>query len=211
MSSKECNVINYGVGNIGSIVNILNKIGVSARVVDRPEDLPFSGYVVLPGVGAFDTAISKLSSDGWIPGLNKLADRGDPILGICLGMHIMTGSSEEGQLDGLGWIDGRTVSFDAGKLKQSSLRLPHMGWNTIEIQKKNIFFDEHELEERFYFVHSYHVVCDNDKDVLSTTNYGYEFVSSFQKDNIVGVQFHPEKSHRFGYEIFKHFMRDFDS
>lgn len=204
-------VVDYGAGNIGSICNIIHKTGADVDVLSSPEGIANADSIILPGVGAFDNAINKLEEGGWVEPLSKYAmvDR-KPLLGICLGMQLFTRSSQEGVKKGLGFIDADTIRFSEGRMAENQ-RVPHMGWNVADVQKENVLFDPNEPEERFYFVHSYHVVCDSQEDVLTTTNYGYDFVSSFQKDNIVGVQFHPEKSHRFGYEFFKRLVRDFSA
>lgn len=201
-------VVNYGMGNIGSIVNILNRVTPHVSIINSPDEIKMVDRLILPGVGAFDNAMHKLMSGGWADMLSSHAEQGKPVLGICLGMQIMTESSEEGTMEGLGWIKGRAVAFDPNRMNGRH-RIPHMGWNIAVVRKGNVLFDPAELEERFYFLHSYHVICDDEKDVLTTTEHGYPFISTFQKDNIIGVQFHPEKSHRFGLEFFRHFLEDF--
>jgi glutamine amidotransferase len=198
-------IIDYDVGNVGSIHNMLHKIGANSIVSSDPNVISNATHIVLPGVGLFDVAMSKLEALKIIPILEKrvLADK-IPILGICLGMQILTRGSEEGKLPGLGWIDGETIKFrnDAN----CQIRIPHMGWNIAKLAKKSYLFKNVREEQRFYFLHTYHVNLENNQDLLAETFYGYNFASAFQRDNIMGVQFHPEKSHKFGLEFFKNFM-----
>jgi len=204
-------VIDLGLGNIGSVKNIIEKVGGKVSLLSSPEELLSVDKLVFPGVGAYDKTMTQLDEGGWIDLLNKrvIEDKA-PILGICLGMQLFTSGSEEGVRKGLGWISGRTVRFDLDKMN-ASLRIPHMGWNIADIKKESLLYSDAGAEDKYYFVHSYHVVCDDEKDVMTKTNYGYDFVSSFQKENIVGVQFHPEKSHRFGTNLFRNFVEDFKS
>jgi len=202
-------VIDYGSGNIGSICNILRKAGANVNVIQSSELVSDATCIILPGVGAFDNAMNQLESGGWIDPLFHYAKIDNkPLLGICLGMQLLTRCSDEGVKSGLGFINADTIRFSVEKMDYQRT-IPHMGWNSAHVHKKNVLFNRDDPEERFYFVHSYHVVCDNNEDVLATTNYGYEFVSSFQNGNIIGVQFHPEKSHRFGYQFFKSFVEVF--
>lgn len=202
-------IVDCGIGNVSSLTNIIQKVGGDVQIISSPEKIKDAESLILPGVGAFDHAMKILKSDGWIEPLyqHAIIDK-KPILGVCLGMHIMTRNSQEGLSDGLGFIEADTVRFSLDSMVEKRT-IPHMGWNTINAQKKNVFFGLDEPESRFYFVHSYHVVCDNQCDILTTTNYGYKFTSSFQRDNIIGVQFHPEKSHKFGYKFFKQFIEEY--
>ena len=199
-------IIDYGMGNLGSIANMLKKIGTKVLISKDIELIEKADKLILPGIGAFDTGMKNLAQEGLIDVLNKkvIGER-TPILGICLGMQLLTKSSEEGTLPGLGWIDAQTVQFkfDANN---NILKVPHMGWNTTHLNKESPLFNEMFAESRFYFVHSYHVVCNNEHDILTTTHHGYEFASSIQKDNIMGVQFHPEKSHKFGMNLLENFL-----
>jgi glutamine amidotransferase len=197
-------VVDYGMGNVGSILNMLRKIGAPACVASGGDALAKADKIVLPGVGAFDAAMGRLAELDIIPLLNQkvLAEK-TPILGICLGMQLLTTSSEEGTLPGLGWLNARTVRFN---FKASpSLRVPHMGWNEVKPQAVGDLWSSLDEAPRFYFVHSYHLVCDDPADVMGTTQHGYEFVSAVRKDNIRGTQFHPEKSHRFGLQLLQNF------
>lgn len=202
-------IINYGMGNLGSIFNMFKKIGVQAIISSDISDIEKAHKLILPGVGAFDNGITNLRNLGLIPVLaEKVITNKTPILGVCLGMQLFTSNSEEGNLPGLGWIDAKTIRFKFDN-SHSNLKIPHMGWNLIKAKKESNLFSDMYKDARFYFVHSYHVLCNNEEDVLSTTIYGYEFASSVEKGNIVGVQFHPEKSHKFGIKLFKNFVDNF--
>jgi glutamine amidotransferase len=199
-------VLDYGVGNLGSILNMLRKIGASASVSSTPEAIARAEKLILPGVGSFDNGMTNLRSSGLLPTITKkVLEDETPILGICLGMQLLTKSSEEGDSPGLGWIDAKTVRFSFGN-GQSLLKIPHMGWNTIKLSQPSGLFDGFGADARFYFVHSFHVVCKNEEDVLARTVHGYEFASAFRKGNIFGTQFHPEKSHKFGIKLLKNFV-----
>jgi glutamine amidotransferase len=194
-------IVDYGMGNLGSIQNMLRKVGAEATVTADPKTIAASDKLILPGVGAFDRALENLNRLGLVPFLNEqVIDRKKPVLGICLGMQLMTNRSDEGGLPGLGWLDAETLKF--GNIAQ---RVPHMGWNTVDIKREDPLFKEMYDEPRFYFVHSYYVKCHDDSNVLTTTKYGEDFCSSFVKSNIHGVQYHPEKSHKFGMKLLKNF------
>jgi glutamine amidotransferase len=196
-------VVDYGMGNLGSILNMMRKIGAEARIASSPQDVARSGKLILPGVGSFDHGMRNLEASGLRAALEDRVIRGGvPILGICLGMQLMTASSEEGQLPGLGWIDAVTRKFRFG---DPTMKVPHMGWNGVEIRSAEGLFRDMDPEPRFYFVHSYYVECRREADVLATTEYGHPFVSAFQRGNVQGVQFHPEKSHRFGMRLLARF------
>ena len=199
-------VIDYGLGNIGSIENMLKKIGAAVKVTSKIEEIEKAEKLILPGVGAFDSGMRNLEENGLIPVLNrKVIEQKTPILGICLGFQLFTKESEEGSLKGLGWLNARTVKF---KFEGVDVRtkIPHIGWNPVYIKKASPLFDNMPDDPRFCFVHSYHVVCDEKDDILTETDYVYNFVSSAQKNNIFGVQFHPEKSHKFGMSLLKNYM-----
>ncbi len=196
-------IIDYKLGNSKSILNILYKIGYHAKISNDKQDILSATHLILPGVGHFKKGMENLKSLELIEVLNeKVLKEKTPILGICLGMHLMTKFSQEGFINGLGWVDAEVVKFG---LQEKTLKVPHMGWNEVFFNRgSNYSFIENP--PRFYFVHSYYVKCNKVEDVLSISSYGLEFTSSFLKDNIFGVQFHPEKSHKFGMEIFKIFL-----
>lgn len=198
-------VVDYGMGNLGSIVNILRRVGVSATIGTTAEEVQAASKLILPGVGAFDNGMRNLDQLGLLPVLNQLVlQQRVPILGICLGMQLLTRGSEEGDLPGLGWIDAETVRFRFEPHDQ--LKIPHMGWNEICPQQPQHALLGDLQEARFYFVHSYFVRCTSPADVLATTEHGHSFCSAVAKQNIVGTQFHPEKSHRFGMQLFENFV-----
>ncbi|SNB45055.1 imidazole glycerol phosphate synthase subunit HisH [Geobacter sp. DSM 9736] len=201
-------IIDYGMGNLGSIRNMLKKIGAESRISGDPSVVAESDKLILPGVGSFDAGIRNLSNSGLMQVLSeRVTERKVPVLGICLGMQLMTRKSEEGTLPGLGWVDAETVRFSppAG----STLKVPHMGWNTVTAAKESPLFSGAEPEERFYFVHSYYVRCLNREDVLLTAEHGQEFDAGFCCGNVAGVQFHPEKSHKFGMRFLRNFVEVF--
>lgn len=197
-------ILNYGMGNVGSIANMFKKVGARTRLISTADALTDIQALVLPGVGKFDNALQRLRDHNFIEPLNYIAHNEKlPILGICIGMQIMTNRSDEGNFQGLGWIDAETVHLG---LDSKKLRIPHMGWNVAHIEKNSPLFDTRDQnEQRFYFVHSYAVKCNNIDNVLTTSFYGSKFVSAFSQDNIIGVQFHPEKSHKFGMSLFRKF------
>lgn len=194
-------VIDCGIGNIGSILNMLKHVGCQARRIDDPKDLAAAGRIILPGVGAFDAGMHRLQETGFLPVIQEKARDGVPLLGICLGMQILFDSSEEGVLPGLGLIPGRVRRFNAADCP--GLRVPHIGWARATPAPGTALFRGLE-ENRFYFVHSYHAVCDS-AYVAATAWHGYEFPAAVARGNVLGTQFHPEKSHRFGMRILQNF------
>lgn len=202
-------IIDYGVGNPASVRNMFRKIGVDSIISSNPQNLSDATKLVLPGVGSFDHGVEQLQNLGLVSLLTELVvTRKVPILGICLGMQLMTLGSEEGDMPGMGWVNAKTIKFNFSESR--FCRVPHMGWNSVEACKESCLLPPGAGQERFYFVHSYHVVCENSTDILAITKYGEEFTSAFQVGNIVGVQFHPEKSHRFGYAFLKNFAENFN-
>jgi glutamine amidotransferase len=198
-------IVNYGLGNLNSIRNIIKKIGGESKIIDDVGELKEARKLILPGIGAVDHGMQFLNQRGWVDELNSaVLERKVPVLGICLGMQLMCKGSEEGVLPGLGWFDADVRRFRIPE--GSPYKIPHMGWNALSIKKDNPLIGQKEEEQRFYFVHSYHVVCNNTEDVLASAVHGYEFTASISRDNIYATQFHPEKSHRFGMELLKNFI-----
>ncbi len=199
-------LVDYKIGNLLSIANMIKKIGEQCIISHNIDDINDADKLILPGVGAFDHGMENLKNCNLIDVLtDKVIEKKTPILGICLGMQLMTISSEEGNKKGLGWIQANTIKFEFNDLHEK-LNIPHMGWNTLIIKRNSKLFENLSEASRFYYVHSYYVKCDNENDELTTTNYGINFCSSFNNKNIFGVQFHPEKSHKFGMQIFKNFI-----
>jgi glutamine amidotransferase len=198
-------IVDYGVGNLGSILNMLKKVGAKAQTSSDPAVLRQAEKLILPGVGAFDAGMKKLNEIGLVPVLNELVlEKKVPVIGLCLGMQLLTKSSEEGAEAGLGWIDAQTVRFKFGP-ENAHLKVPHMGWNTLEICRPHPLVADLGPESRFYFVHSYHVVCADEMDVVAYTDYGCPLAAVIARGNIMGAQFHPEKSHKFGMQLLKNF------
>lgn len=198
-------IVDYGVGNLGSIINMLKKVGAKAIASSDPEVLQQAEKLILPGVGAFDAGMNKLNQCGLVPLLHHLAlEKKVLFLGLCLGLQLMTKRSEEGQTQGLGWLDAETVRFRFGE-DQAHLKVPHMGWNTIEVRQLHPLFVNLDPEARFYFVHSFYVHSQDPKAVLAATDYGGIFHSVIGKGNLMGAQFHPEKSHKYGMRLLKNF------
>lgn len=196
-------IIDYGMGNIGSIKNMLKKIGAASEIVNNPGQISNCSGLILPGVGAFDLGMELLNNSGFADYINdQVVTKQVPLLGICLGMQLLFDSSEEGKSNGLGIIEGdiKKFSFNNGT---AELKVPHMGWNYIACKEDTLF---HQLGEtaKFYFIHSYHVPADN-PSAIATCDYGYKFAAAVRKDNIYGVQFHPEKSHRYGMKLLSNF------
>jgi len=197
-------IVDYGMGNLGSVLNMFKKVGAAARISSDLNEISKAEKILLPGVGAFDAAMQRVNDSGLKDILtSKAMAEQIPILGICLGMQLLTQGSQEGVLNGLGWIKGKAYRFD--DRIDETFRVPHMGWNTADIQNECKLTKNFEGELRFYFVHSYFVLVDNPNHSMMKTNYGLSFDSAICKDNIFGVQFHPEKSHKFGMNIFKNF------
>lgn len=198
-------IIDYGMGNLRSVKKAFDRIQVESIISTSVNDIENATKLILPGVGHFKNGMENINSKGLMQVLNKrVILEKTPILGICLGMQLFTKSSEEGNVQGFNWIDAQTIKF---KALNERLKIPHMGWNTLNVINKKAVLDEINDQDPFYFVHSYYVQCNNPSDVISTTDYGSEFVSSVQKDNITGMQFHPEKSHSAGLKILSNFCR----
>lgn len=198
-------VVDYGMGNLGSVLKSLRYLNVEAKISESKSDIETASKLILPGVGHFSRAMKKLKDLDYIDVLNKrvLEDK-VPVLGICLGMQLLAMSSEEGESKGLGWIDAKIKKFEIeDKLRW---KVPQMGWNSIDIQRDNILLENVKQGELFYFVHSFYMQCKDKHDVLAKTDYSGDFTSIVQKNNIFGTQFHPEKSHEQGLELITNFV-----
>jgi glutamine amidotransferase len=200
-------IINYGMGNIFSVRKVIERLGFSCKISSSYEDIQKAGRIILPGVGHFGKVMQNLQEAHLIETLQEAVQvKKIPVLGICLGMQLMAAHSEEGDVAGLGWFDANVIKFRINN--PSIYKVPHMGWNTLTHEQpdsptlKNL-----NIEEGFYFVHSYHIVPNHATDILSHTSYEYLFVSALEKENITGVQFHPEKSHRAGEQLIKNFLK----
>lgn len=204
-------VVDYDTGNVGSVLNMLKKVGASAVLSRDPETLRTASKLVLPGVGAFDEAVANVHRFGLYEVLNELViEKRRPILGLCLGAQIMAKSSEEGTQPGLCWLNARIVRFRPPE--GQVLRIPHMGWNDVQAVAEGggIFRDVPE-PMRFYFVHSYHMVVEEAGLELATSVYGSRFTSAMGRGNILSMQYHPEKSHKYGLQVFRNFVERFES
>ena len=196
---------NYGLGNIQAFANIYKRLNIPAAIASTPQDLRRAEKIILPGVGAFDWAMTRLNESGLRDTLEEMVVRkGKPILGICVGMQMMANRSDEGALDGLGWIDAEVKKFDSGAPAQKVL-LPHMGWNDVEPRGNHGLFRNLDTGARFYFLHSYYFVPQDNQQVIATTDYHGRYASGVRWGNVFGVQFHPEKSHQWGIQLLKNF------
>ncbi len=202
-------IVDIGIGNLGAIRNMLRKVGADSKISSDTADIQSADKLILPGVGAFDHGMQALADSGLADPLNEqVLERRKPVLGICLGAQMLGRRSEEGSLPGLGWIDMDVIRFP----RESGLKVPHMGWNVVT--PTNVGNEIHPLfagndsEPRFYFVHSYYMSCDRDGDIAATCDYGRPFTAAVARDNIWGVQFHPEKSHRFGAALLRNFAEN---
>lgn len=200
-------IVDYGSGNIAAITNIYDLLKVPYSVASSVNQLETAEKIILPGVGSFDFCMSKLNNSGLKDVLNKkvLQDK-TPVLGICIGLHIMALDSEEGRLPGLGWIKGSVKKFNETKLIDKP-KLPHMGWNTVEVKAIPELFKDVKQSQGFYFIHSYYIELQNQENIMTTTNYGSDFVSGIALENIYAVQFHPEKSHSNGMKLLENFSK----
>lgn len=196
-------IIDYGVCNVGSILNMLRRVGAPARLIASPSDLASSSKLILPGIGAFDAGMAYLRQKGFVEPLREMVmEQKTPILGICLGAQLMTMGSEEGNQAGLGFFQAHVRRF---RFEQPGMKVPHIGWNRIKREKPSALLEGYARAPRFYFVHSYYMTCDDSADVVATTTYGHSFCSIIGHESTVGVQFHPEKSHRFGMQLMRNF------
>jgi glutamine amidotransferase len=196
-------IISYGVANLGSMVNMLRKIGVAFKLVETPREVLEAHRIILPGVGAFDHGMTELRNRGLVGPIRERAAAGVPLLGVCLGMQLLGSASEEGETEGLCLLKAKSRRL--APPTESRLKVPHMGWATLTPQRSHPLLNGLTSETRFYFVHSYHVVCAEAGDSLALARYGEPFTAMVQRGNIYGVQFHPEKSHRTGMTLLKNF------
>jgi glutamine amidotransferase len=194
-------LIDYGLGNLGSVVNMLKRVGAESRLVRTPEEILASDRLLLPGIGAFDTGIRLLTEQGVVSAIREFAVSGKPLFGICLGMQLLLDGSAEGIEPGLGLIPGTSTRFT----EQPGVRVPHMGWNHAVVTRDDPLMAGLDAESRFYFVHSYQVVPTRDDDMLAVTDYGGPFASMIRSENVMGAQYHPEKSHAFGMRVLSNF------
>ena len=195
-------IINYGLGNVQSFINSFKVLGISAISISNKDQLKRIDRLILPGVGSFDSAIRKFNNSGLRDDIEDLVFNNNlPIMGVCIGMQIMANSSTEGDLSGLGWIDGEVKIID----QKNSLILPHMGWNEIKVEKENAKLFSNLPSKRFYFLHSYHFVTNQNSSKIAHVNYGEDILAAISKNNIYGCQFHPEKSHSAGLSVLKNF------
>jgi len=199
-------IVNYGVGNLGSVQNMLKKAGFESVLASDISAVEKADKIILPGIGAFDHCMQKFNESGLRPLVEqKVMEDKVPLLGICVGLQMLMENSEEGTEPGLGWIAGKTIKFKKDVL--GNLKIPHMGWTDVKRSKTSDLTNDLGEQPRFYFVHSFHVLPDNPEDVLLQANYGYDFTAAVNHDNIFGVQFHPEKSHKYGMKILENFAR----
>jgi imidazole glycerol-phosphate synthase subunit HisH len=197
-------IVDYGSGNPASVLNMVRKVGGSATISRDPQVMADATKLILPGVGAFDHGVERMRELGLFDPFKAKASSGVPVLGICVGAQLLGTGSEEGRLPGLGLVDVSMKKFVAPP--GTDLRIPHVGWNTVSVEKANPLIPQTGEEQRFYFTHSFHPVCASPADVLAKAEYGYGFAAAFSHGNVYGVQFHPEKSHRFGMALIKNFL-----
>lgn len=203
-------IVDYGMGNLGSVANMIRKVGGEAQITGDIDTISNATKLILPGVGAFDGAMNRLHDQNLVDVLNKKAlEDKIPVLGICLGMQLLTDGSDEGKRPGLGWIPGRAHSFKKAfqeKGISEEYLVPHMGWNSVRIQNNCALTTDFYDEMRFYFVHSFYVKADNPENKMLEATHGISFDAALVRDNIYGMQFHPEKSHKFGFKVFQSFL-----
>ena len=198
-------IINYGSGNIQAVANIYKRVGITHKIINTKNDFDGVEKLILPGVGAFDTTMNVLNNSGLRNALDfHVLFRKKPVLGICVGMQIMSNGSEEGVVEGLGWIKGRVKKFDMSKLNQKPF-LPHMGWNTVKPVSNSVLFNNMDIILGFYFVHSFYFETEKHESILAKSYYGDDFTSAVNDHHIFGVQFHPEKSHNNGITLLTNF------
>lgn len=198
-------IVDYGLGNLKAFVNIYKRLNIPAEIITTRQQLNKSTKIILPGVGAFDHAMGQLNTSGLRDTLDELViDKKIPVLGVCVGMQMLANASDEGQLEGLKWLDGNVKRFDVSQIKHAT-QLPHMGWNDVMPSKPNPLLVGLEEDAVFYFLHSYYFSCNNPDDSIAETDYGIRYSCAVNNENIYGVQFHPEKSHNYGIQLLKNF------
>ncbi|HIA12489.1 MAG TPA: imidazole glycerol phosphate synthase subunit HisH [Flavobacteriales bacterium] len=201
-------IVDYGMGNLHSVQKAFNRLRIEARITSDTNEISNADKLILPGVGNFKRGMENLTELGLIDALNKaVLENRTSILGICLGMQLFTKSSEEGDCKGLGWIDAKTVRFNFENAEKK-LKIPHIGWNTLDFMNESKLYEGIGEDPSFYFVHSFYVASNDDSAVMATTQYGTSFVSSAVKNNIFATQFHPEKSHDDGLKLLKNFAEN---
>lgn len=199
-------IVDYDMGNVGAIHNMFRRIGVESLVTSSADEISAADQLVLPGVGAFDAGMERLDSSGLRSILDKkVVEQQTPVLGICLGMQLLGTGSEEGDLPGLGWLNATSVRFRPPDAEETRRKIPHMGWNTVSTAAASPLFSSFTAAPRFYFVHSFHVVCEQPEDVAGTVSYGATVTAAVQRNHVFGVQFHPEKSHKYGMNLLRSF------
>lgn len=200
-------IIDYGLGNIKAFANVYKRLNIPHTFATTPDQLKSASKIILPGVGAFDHAMSMLNKSGLRDVLDDVVlEQKKPVLGICVGMQMMANSSEEGEMAGLGWVPGTVKKFNhTDSIIKEKCPLPHMGWNNIIIEKDDALFNNLDVDKRFYFLHSYFFDCDKKQDCIASADYGFKYTCVVQRDNIYGIQCHPEKSHHNGVALLKNF------
>ena len=198
-------LIDYGVGNIFAFQNVYKRLNIPTKIAKTQQDLADAKKLILPGVGSFDYAMSQLNASGMREKLDELVlEKKVPVIGICVGMQMMGNRSDEGKLEGLKWIDSEILKFDENLIQQRT-KLPHMGWNDVAPINNHPLFVGLEKEAIFYFLHSFYFKCENETDSIAVSNYGISFSSAVHRENIYGIQFHPEKSHQYGEKLLHNF------
>ena len=198
-------IVDYGLGNLKAFANIYKRLNIDVEFVKTPEQLSSAEKIILPGVGAFDHAMEQLNKSGMREKLDELVlIKKVPVIGICVGMQMLGKRSDEGQLEGLNWIDADIIKFDTNLINQKP-QLPHMGWNDVYPIGNNPLFQDLEKNSIFYFLHSFYFSCNNPLNSIAKSEYGIEFTCAINHENIFGVQFHPEKSHQYGIQLLKNF------
>lgn len=208
MKNSGIVIVDLGIGNLGSIKNMLKKLGYNATITNNYDEIKSASKIILAGVGSFDRAMSQINELNIFDLLvSKAKEEKIPFFGICLGMQLLTRKSAEGKLKGLGIIEADTLSFKSQFINSSiQLRVPHMGWNYVNIINDSNFTENSGSKDKFYFVHSFYVKCDSQKNVSMEANYGFNFAAAIFDENVYGAQFHPEKSHSYGISLFKNFV-----